>query len=225
MKKNKFKPVQLFLLLLMMQISTGLQAQVRVGGNVAPNPNAILDLNVSDTAIGSRGLLLPRVALISTTDANPLTQHIAGMLVFNTATSNDVSPGVYYNDGTKWIRGIDDAATPTVLRDDQVEINEPLSIQSVLFHGEIGNLCPRSRVLNIKGVFSDQTVVKTSFTVTTLLKPTSDDSVITWSLQVQNFNFNPSVSSTLEKIIITYEAPDDNDLTISYNGAIELVGW
>src|SRR5690606_8893417 len=33
----------------------------------------------------------------------PLSAHVAGMMLYNTATANDVVPGIYYNDGTKWI--------------------------------------------------------------------------------------------------------------------------
>lgn len=62
------------------------------------NPSAILELNSENS-----GLLLPRVDLIESTDQNPLEAHVEGMMVYNTNTINDVKPGVYINDGTKWI--------------------------------------------------------------------------------------------------------------------------
>jgi hypothetical protein len=86
---------------------TTLDAQVTIGNNSEPNSNAVLDL-ISN---GSKGLLLPRVALSATNDPSPTTAHTAGMTVYNTATSGGgiafeyyVSPGLYYNDGTKWVR-------------------------------------------------------------------------------------------------------------------------
>lgn len=84
-------------------------AQVKVGGdkdNPDVNVNAILEIEATD-----KGVLLPRVALISTDVATPLAEHVAGMTVYNTATTpvsnttparNRVTPGFYYNDGTKW---------------------------------------------------------------------------------------------------------------------------
>ncbi|SFD44724.1 hypothetical protein [Flavobacterium phragmitis] len=74
-----------------------------------PNKDAVLDLNNSD-GTNTKGLLLPKVALIETTDPSPFSTHIAGMKVYNTNTfswitpSAAVTPGVYYNDGTKWVR-------------------------------------------------------------------------------------------------------------------------
>lgn len=73
------------------------------GSPALPNSNAILELESAQ-----RGLLLPRVQLQATNIAAPLTAHIAGMSVYNTATAGtapvNVSPGWYYNDGTKWVR-------------------------------------------------------------------------------------------------------------------------
>ena len=83
-------------------ISLSLQAQVKIGDSTSPvDPDAILQLGDSVTF---RGLLLPRVALVSTTLSNPLAVHRTGMHVYNTATAGDVMPGEYYNDGTKWVR-------------------------------------------------------------------------------------------------------------------------
>jgi uncharacterized protein (TIGR02145 family) len=78
-------------------------AQVRIGGSGDPNAAAVLDLN-KDNNSNDKGLLLPRVSLSSTTSAAPLNAHVGGMTVFNTATANDVTPGIYYNNGSKWIR-------------------------------------------------------------------------------------------------------------------------
>ena len=74
-------------------------AQVKFGNNpTVVNPNSLLELES-----GNQGLLLPRLTLTQTSLPAPLTAHVQGMTVFNTATVNDVKPGIYYNDGTKWV--------------------------------------------------------------------------------------------------------------------------
>jgi hypothetical protein len=65
--------------------------------NSPPNPSAGADITFS-----SQGLLIPRVALTSTGSFAPLLSHVAGMLVYNTATVADVTPGFYQDDGTRW---------------------------------------------------------------------------------------------------------------------------
>ncbi|NML71764.1 hypothetical protein HHL23_18460 [Chryseobacterium sp. RP-3-3] len=79
------------------------EAQVGIGIN---SPNANAEVDVTST---NKGLLLPRLALVSTNSSSPLSAHVAGMTVYNTATNtsvpaNPVYPGEYYNDGTQWLR-------------------------------------------------------------------------------------------------------------------------
>ncbi|WP_298955290.1 hypothetical protein [uncultured Nonlabens sp.] len=85
-----------FLLLL----GTTMNAQVGIG-TATPNPDSLLDLDTS-TTMG--GLLLPRAALSATNNTAPLSNHVAGMVIYNTATAGDVTPGYYYNDGSQWLR-------------------------------------------------------------------------------------------------------------------------
>lgn len=73
------------------------QAQVAIG-TTSPNVNSILELN-SDHL----GFLLPRVALSSTSVSSPLGAFVAGITIYNTATVGDVTPGLYFSDGIKWI--------------------------------------------------------------------------------------------------------------------------
>lgn len=80
-----------------------LNASVTIGSVDAPNSDALLDLQQSNGK-SNKGLLLPRVALSSTSSPNPMTSHIEGMAIYNIATVSDVTPGYYYNDGTKWVR-------------------------------------------------------------------------------------------------------------------------
>jgi hypothetical protein len=82
-------------------------AQQKIGGATgAADPNAYLQLG--DATGANKGLLLSRVALTATSAASPLTAHVAGMTVYNTATAGSgntaVTPGYYYNDGSKWVR-------------------------------------------------------------------------------------------------------------------------
>jgi hypothetical protein len=88
-------------------------AQVKIGANPTTiDPNSLLELEST-----TQGLLYPRVELTSTTSylpliaINPVTlldQKQAGMTVYNIATTisgtNDVTPGLYVNDGYNWIR-------------------------------------------------------------------------------------------------------------------------
>ena len=78
-----------------------INAQVGIG-NTSPNSDALLEIGNATTT--TAGLLLPRVNLTGTANTNPLSAHIEGMVVFNKATTGDVTPGFYYNDGAKWVR-------------------------------------------------------------------------------------------------------------------------
>lgn len=79
---------------------TNLFSQVKIGNNpTSINPNSVLEIESTN-----KGLLLPRLALNSTTNTSPLSSFVQGMFVFNTATVNDIAPGIYYSDGTKWVR-------------------------------------------------------------------------------------------------------------------------
>ncbi len=71
-----------------------------------PNPSAGLDVDFPD-----KGMLIPRVVLLSTVSPAPLAAHLAGMVVYNTSTQGDVVPGLYINDGTRWLTYTPPAAT------------------------------------------------------------------------------------------------------------------
>jgi len=80
--------------------SFSITAQVGIG-TISPNSDALLDVDASST---NGGILLPRIALTSTSSPSPLSADVAGMIVYNTATAGDVTPGFYYNDGSDWMR-------------------------------------------------------------------------------------------------------------------------
>ena len=53
----------------------------------------------------NQGFLTPRVALTGTTDATTVTDtEPNGLLVYNTATAGNVTPGYYYWEGSAWKR-------------------------------------------------------------------------------------------------------------------------
>ena len=93
----------LFMALVLISIGYS-QAQIKVQETVAnavitlPDANAILELESNN-----KGLLFSRVPLVGLTNPSPLSAHVLGMMVFNTTNSNQLTPGIYYNDGSKWI--------------------------------------------------------------------------------------------------------------------------
>ena len=97
----------MFLLFLMGLGTANVRAQVRIGGNAAPNAAAALDLNATDAINnGTKGLALPRVSLSS--NSVQLTTGVAnltGMLVYNTNASmtGGSGAGMYYWNGSNWI--------------------------------------------------------------------------------------------------------------------------
>ena len=58
----------------------------------------------------NKGLLIPRVTLTSTSSPSPITSPANSLLIYNTVTTDDVTPGYYYWTGSKWMRllAIDD---------------------------------------------------------------------------------------------------------------------
>ena len=107
MKKNL-----LFILIIVSVsfISAFAQQKVKdhtLSGEVLPDKDALLELESAN-----KGLLHARVQLIQSDDAAPLSQHRAGMMVYNTATVNDVVPGIYYNNGNRWILVAGGGVTP-----------------------------------------------------------------------------------------------------------------
>jgi hypothetical protein len=92
--------VQCMIALVVISFS-GFSQNVAINTTLNPaNPSAGLDIDFP-----SKGFLITRVALTSLSSFAPITDHIAGMLVYNTATVANVTPGIYFNDGTKWVPG------------------------------------------------------------------------------------------------------------------------
>jgi len=102
----------IFATCLLLLATTQLQAQVGIGTST---PNSSAQLDVTST---TKGFLPPRVALTATNSTTPVTSPASGLLVYNTATAgtspNNVTPGLYYYDGTKWQRIINQQPDATV---------------------------------------------------------------------------------------------------------------
>lgn len=97
--KNLFLFITLSICFCSIQAQTG-----NIGiGTSTPNANASLELGAAN-----KGLLLNRVALTAADNPAPLLAHVAGMVVYNTATAgtspNNVSAGIYFNNGVRWVR-------------------------------------------------------------------------------------------------------------------------
>ncbi|HXC04868.1 MAG TPA: tail fiber domain-containing protein [Bacteroidia bacterium] len=95
----------LFLLAQIFILSGAIRAQnVSITGNGAnPDPSAMLDIQSS-----TMGLSIPNIALTATNSSSPIAATPkTGLIVFNTATAgtspNNVVPGFYYWNGSKWM--------------------------------------------------------------------------------------------------------------------------
>lgn len=87
-------------------------SQLGVGTN-SPDASAQLDVEATD-----KGFLAPRIALTSATDVLTIASPATGLMVYNTATAgtspNNVFPGYYYYNGTRWSRFVNTALNATV---------------------------------------------------------------------------------------------------------------
>ncbi|MFH7000672.1 collagen-like domain-containing protein [Flavobacterium bizetiae] len=91
-----------------LSFTTVTYSQVGIG---TLNPDQSSQLDISAT---NKGLLVPRVQLTQLSLQAPIIGTAAtSLLVFNTQTINDVTPGFYFWNGIKWVRMInkDDIAT------------------------------------------------------------------------------------------------------------------
>lgn len=167
------------LVLIHMMLILGLSqidAQVTIGSGDSPDTNALLDLKESGTT-STKGLLMPRVALTSTTSYAPMAGHVMGMTIYNTATVGDVTPGYYYNDGSKWIR-LETPAAWLISGTEKVATSSTDSIYH-LGHVTIGKngVVDASAILNIeasdKGVLLPRVALTSSTDKVTIADPTT----------------------------------------------------
>lgn len=100
---------RMLLLLGIFSFTQTILAQVTIGSGEPPHEKALLDLKEHADGTASKGLILPRVSLLSASDYFGITDHTKGTIVYNTNTSdssvpieNRVSAGFYYNNGARW---------------------------------------------------------------------------------------------------------------------------
>lgn len=74
-------------------------AQIKIGDN----PTVINSSAIMEIESANKGFLLSRLQLNNILQPASLSQHVAGMIVYNTAIGNGLTPRCYYKDGTKWI--------------------------------------------------------------------------------------------------------------------------
>jgi hypothetical protein len=103
MHKMKMKKYLVIFLLITIVTVNNINAQVSINNDGSnADVSAVLDVNST-----SKGFLLPRVALTGTTDNSTITgSEATGLIVYNTNTVSDVTPGFYYWNGSKWLRFI-----------------------------------------------------------------------------------------------------------------------
>lgn len=103
-----------------------------------PDASSGLDVDFSD-----KGILIPRVALTSITDATTIASPIASLLIYNTATvgtaPNNIFPGFYYWDGHGWSRLLNNIAQKTVLGVDRATVSTTLADVTGLSFAVIAN--------------------------------------------------------------------------------------
>jgi hypothetical protein len=98
------KAISLFVILVAAACLSSKDSSAQSGVSISPNgltadQSAGLDVNYIN-----KGLLIPRVSLVQTTSPSPVNAPATSLLVYNTSTINDVTPGFYYWDGAKWAR-------------------------------------------------------------------------------------------------------------------------
>ncbi len=94
------KQILLSAVLLMFIALSGFSQNIGLNDNNSdPNTSAMVDVYSTN-----KGLLIPRVSLDSTLLTTPVTTPATSLLVYNTATVHDVTPGYYFWNGTKWNR-------------------------------------------------------------------------------------------------------------------------
>lgn len=121
--------LHLIVILIMSNFSI-LTAQVTIGSNLSPRTGALLDLKETDTsgsnlANSTKGLLLPRVSLVSPQSMVPLVisateeekKQSTGMVVYNMQETPELSIGLNIWDGTQWVPISDTGCPPDIAAD------------------------------------------------------------------------------------------------------------
>lgn len=174
--KKKLLPITLFLL------SINSFAQVGIGTD---NPNTSTQLDVYSD---NKGLLIPRVALVSTTDATTIENgNVNSLLVFNTATSNDITPGYYYWYVDKWYRIVNNN-----------DLN-PETLTSLTYNEQSNTLTYKDEA----GANNDIVLRKEQFYAPSIVLPTTPDGVSTDSSD--QIYYTPATETYTIKLYSIYD--------------------
>ncbi|QNJ99046.1 hypothetical protein [Constantimarinum furrinae] len=84
------------LTLLFMLTFSVINGQVGIN-TTTPNASSILDISASD-----KGLLIPRIALIGLNDTTTILNPVESLLVYNTTSNSEITPGFYFWNGSQW---------------------------------------------------------------------------------------------------------------------------
>ncbi|MFC4817094.1 hypothetical protein [Flavobacterium sp. GCM10023249] len=76
-------------------------------GTTTPSASSLLELKSTNS-----GLLIPRISLTSSTDVTTIPSPATSLLIYNTSTIADITPGFYYWDGS-W-KALTTSGTPSV---------------------------------------------------------------------------------------------------------------
>lgn len=138
-------------------VMTGWAQNVSVNatGN-APDASSGLDVDFTN-----KGVLIPRVALTATNSATPISSPTTSLMVYNTATTgsapNNVTPGFYYWNGTKWIAFDGDGG------DDWSLTGNAGTVDGTNFIGTTDNVPVNFRVNNLESGQIDNSIGSTFF--------------------------------------------------------------
>lgn len=80
-------------------------AQVGIG-TTSPNPSSALEIKSTNS-----GLLIPRIELTSSTDTRTIPSPATSLMIYNTSTVSDITPGFYYWEGS-W-KALKSTTTPS----------------------------------------------------------------------------------------------------------------
>lgn len=172
---------------------TAINAQ-NVGINssgTAPDASAGLDVDFTD-----KGVLIPRVALTSTTDVATISSPTTSLMIYNTATAgtfpNNVTPGFYFYDGNGWARVNYNSPRRTALAADVATTSTTLGDVTGLGFSALANKTYKFKFViyysaNATGTGARFTLNGPAFTATTLFYTTSANIATTggWAVQPQ----------------------------------------
>ncbi len=221
MKKNLFT---IIIALCIPFIYNDLQAQVTIGTEIEPDSGALLDLKEGANGESTKGLLLPRVNLDNLASPSPLVTHVKGIIVYNLKTTNQLTPGLYKNDGTQWVR----MELPDNGEEDQVLEIDPITlapkwVTKYVAPEDLGSYAlTKSEAFR----FTDGAILTTNFTGTEYYE--GDDLYDgTWTPIIETIEID-NVTEADNKLIIflqtTLLQPGYASGSLSYAGAVFLNG-